>query len=83
MSEYKFNEVEKLKVDNLLLKKQMLEIQMQTIQTNLQSLLESIVTQNDLGTKETVTVLPDFSGFSIQSLESEESCQVSDSQEDA
>jgi hypothetical protein len=66
VSEYKFNEVEKLKVDNLLLKKQMLELQMQTIQTSLQSLLESIVTQNDLGTNETVTLLPDYSGFSIK-----------------
>jgi hypothetical protein len=71
VSEYKFNEVEKLKVDNLLLKKQMLEIQMQTIQMNLQALLESIVTQNDLGTKETVTLLPDYSGFSIESQESD------------
>jgi len=62
---YKFNEVEKLKIDNMLLNQKLIQIRFER-------LLDSIAIGNNLGPKEKVTLLPDYSGFSV---EEKEECQ--------
>ncbi len=76
---HKFTEVEKLKVDTLMLKRELLNSQMQNLNLQLDGLMEYIRFENSLGPKENITILHDFTGFSIKNQE----CQVSDGGEES
>jgi hypothetical protein len=78
---YTFTEVERLKVENLRLQQQVLESQMKAVQVSFQATLESIVMKNNIGTNESVTLLSDFSGFSVTVIEEKEGCQETDGQD--
>jgi hypothetical protein len=78
---YNFTENEKLKIDNLRLQIELHQTRLQNVQQALTVLFESFVTQKNLGTKDTVTLLPDYSGFSIKDSGENNDCQETDTKE--